>query len=176
MIKLINILKENQNSYVSLHAGYYTKDNKDPDILDRKNNVRWKSEFEEKGMIAKYNQGANGFLNDGIPIILVSGFKWTSDSKGWVDVFFRKKLNEVYLERSEIDSIGLVKEFKLNITSDEFEEIFPYNDNREKEDITLVDLIPYGYNPTKISSETGKYYGCYVWDIKPNEIIKIEKG
>jgi hypothetical protein len=175
MIKLINLLKETQNSYVYLHAGY-TKNSDYMVELD------WKPEFKN-GVMASNGKGANDSLHNSNPNISVSGFNWYKADKDpdqqWADIYFKKRISEVYLELNE-RSQDEAKIFGLDITQDEYDNLFPCCPSKIP-DITLQDLVPYGYNPVKAYSDGSwsnphTYYSCYVWDIKKSEIIKIEEG
>jgi len=88
-----------------------------------------------------------------------------SDNNGeilpYVNVKFKKPLNEVFIDLDDYDP----EEFGVE-DFDKFDEIVESKSNPTLQDVSeLIDL----------KNKDLSFYGCYVLDIKPNEIIKISK-
>jgi hypothetical protein len=79
----------------------------------------------------------------------------------YINVKFKKPLNEVFIDLDDYDP----EEFGVE-DFDEFDEIVESKQNPTLQDVSdLIDL----------KNKDLSFYGCYVLDIKPNEIIKISK-
>jgi hypothetical protein len=88
-----------------------------------------------------------------------------TDNKGedipYINVKFKKPLNEVFIDLDDYDP----EEFGVE-DFDKFDEIVESKSNPTLQDVSeLIDL----------KNKDLSFYGCYVLDIKPNEIIKISK-
>jgi hypothetical protein len=79
----------------------------------------------------------------------------------YINIKFKKPLNEVFIDLDDYDP----EEFGVE-DFDKFDEIVESKPNPTLQDVSkLIDL----------KNEKLSFYGCYVLDIKPNEIIKISK-
>ena len=75
-------------------------------------------------------------------------------------VKFKKPLTDVFLDDEQfLDDFGINEKY-----FDEIEEMWD-----EKDEIPLSDLVPYG-----LKNGNKRWYGCYVNDIKSDEIIEIK--
>jgi hypothetical protein len=109
------------------------------------------------------NATLNGY-NGGNKVILCTNYPWTlvseTDEVDLEDikiliVKFKKPLTDVFLDDDfDIDSFGIDEEPDLDYSKE----------------IPLSELVPYGLN-TK-----GEWYGCYVNNISPDEIISKKVG
>ena len=124
----------------------------------------WKPEFKN-GMIGKKGKGANG-TSENKPVILCSKEPFMMvDNEGeevpYINVEFEKNLNEIYIDKDDydLDEFGIEAEEAWDFVKD--------NPKPSLQDLTQFDLsLEDGYS----------FYGCYVEDIKLNEIIKIKEG
>ena len=124
----------------------------------------WKPEFKN-GL--KANQ--QNFKSSGKSAIPVQKIKFemldTFSIEGgdipYINIKFEKPLNEVFIDLDDYDPEEFgVKDF------DKFGKIVGSKPNPTLQDVSeLIDL----------KNEDLSFYGCYVLDIKPNEIIKISK-
>jgi Fe-S cluster assembly scaffold protein SufB len=124
----------------------------------------WKSEFKN-GL--KANQ--QNFKSSGKSAIPVQRTKFEmidtmSDEGGdisYINVKFKKSLNEVFIDLDDYDP----EEFGVE-DFDKFDEIVESKPNPTLQDVSeLIDL----------KNKDLSFYGCYVLDIKSNEIISITK-
>jgi hypothetical protein len=124
----------------------------------------WKPEFKN-GL--KANQ--QNFTSSGKSAIPVQKIKFEmidtmSDMGGdipYINIKFKKPLNEVFIDLDDYDP----EEFGVE-DFDKFDEIVESKQNPTLQDVSeLIDL----------KNKNLSFYGCYVLDIKPNEIIKIFK-
>ena len=124
----------------------------------------WKPEFKN-GL--KANQ--QNFTSSGKSAIPVQKIKFEmidtmSDIGGdipYINIKFKKPLNKVFIDLDDYDP----EEFGVE-DFDKFDEIVESKQNPTLQDVSeLIDL----------KNKNLSFYGCYVLDIKPNEIIKIFK-
>jgi hypothetical protein len=109
------------------------------------------------------NTMPNGFAV-GKDVILCANKPWMigGDAPGIeiAVVKFKKPLTDVFLDDEQfLEDFGIDEEY-----FDEIDELW-----NEKEEIPLSDLVPYG-----LQNGNERWYGCYVNDIKSNEIIDIK--
>ena len=117
-------------------------------------------------MVAKFGKGATG-TTEGKPAILCSRspfgmFDEDGEEVPYINVKFKKPLSEVYIDNDDFD----IEEFGMEYGGAGEEWI----DSHPK--TTLQDLILFGLD---IKNKDLMSYGCYVLDIKPNEILDINK-
>ena len=120
----------------------------------------WKSEFKHGLKASQQNFTSSG--KSAIPSQRIS-FEMI-DTSGedipYVNVKFKKTLNEVFIDLDDYDP----EEFGVE-DFDGFDEIVDSKQNPTLQDVSgLINL----------KNENLSFYGCYVLNIKPNEIIKIE--
>jgi len=124
----------------------------------------WKSEFKNGLKATQQN-----FKSSGKSAIPVQRIKFemidTISNRGedipYINVKFKKSLNEVFIDLDDYDP----EEFGVE-DFDKFDEIVESKQNPTLQDVSeLIDL----------KNKDLSFYGCYVLDIKPNEIIKITK-
>lgn len=121
----------------------------------------WKPEFKNGLKATQQN-----FKSSGKPAIPVQRIKYEmSDMEGedisYVNIKFKKPLNEVFIDLDDYDP----EEFGVE-DFDKFDEIVESKPNPTLQDVSeLIDL----------KNKNLSFYGCYVLDIKPNEIIKVSK-
>jgi hypothetical protein len=121
----------------------------------------WEPEFKNG---IKANQ--QNFKSSGKPAIPAQRIKFEMvDMDGeqipYINVKFKKSLNEVFIDLDDYDP----EEFGVE-DFDKFDEIVESKSNPTLQDVSeLIDL----------KNKNLSFYGCYVLDIKPNEIIKITK-
>jgi hypothetical protein len=124
----------------------------------------WKPEFKN-GL--KANQ--QNFKSSGKPAIPAQRISFlmidTMSDRGedipYINVKFKKPLNEVFIDLDDYDP----EEFGVE-DFDKFNDIVESKPNPTLQDVSeLIDL----------KNKDLSFYGCYVLDIKPNEIIKITK-
>jgi len=124
----------------------------------------WKPEFKNGLKASQLN-----FKSSGKPAIPVQKIRFemldtmsdTFEEIPYINIKFKKPLNEVFIDLDDYDPEEFgVKDF------DKFDEIVDSKSNPTLQDVSeLIDL-----NDKNLS-----FYGCYVLDIKSNEIIKISK-
>lgn len=170
MIKLINLLKEIKNfKEIELNTSFYQSQ----DDMERGGDgdggqTVWKPEFKN-GL--KANQ--QNFTSSGKPAIPVQKIKFkmldtmsdTFEGIPYINIKFKKPLNEVFIDLDdyEPEEFG-VKDF--NKFNKIVKKIVKSKQNPTLQDVSeLIDL----------KNKDLSFYGCYVLDIKPNEIIKISK-
>jgi hypothetical protein len=121
----------------------------------------WKPEFKN-GL--KANQ--QNFKSSDKPAIPVQRIKFEmvnieGDEIPYINIKFKKPLNEVFIDLDDYDP----EEFGVE-DFDKFDEIVESKSNPTLEDVSdLIDL----------KNKDLSFYGTYVLDIKPNEIISITK-
>ena len=124
----------------------------------------WKPEFKNGLKATQQN-----FKSSGKPSIPVQKIKYemvdyiSGEGEGipYVNIKFKKPLNEVFIDLDDYDP----EEFGVE-DFDKFDEIVESKQNPTLQDVSeLIDL----------KNKNLSFYGCYVLDIKPNEIIKIFK-
>ena len=124
----------------------------------------WKPEFKNGLKATQQN-----FKSSGKPAIPVQSIKYEmadvmsniGEEIPYINIKFKKPLNEVFIDLDEYDP----EEFGVE-DFDKFDEIVESKQNPTLQDVSeLIDL----------KNKNLSFYGCYVLDIKPNEIIKISK-
>jgi hypothetical protein len=124
----------------------------------------WKPEFKNGLKATQQN-----FKSSGKPAIPVQRISFlmidTMSDRGedipYINVKFKKPLNEVFIDLDDYDP----EEFGVE-DFDKFNEIVESKPDPTLQDVSgLIDL----------KNKNLSFYGCYVLDIKPNEIIKISK-
>ena len=124
----------------------------------------WKPEFKNGLKATQQN-----FKSSGKPAIPVQGIKYemvdVMSNRGeeipYINIKFKKPLNEVFIDLDDYDP----EEFGVE-DFDKFDEIVESKQNPTLQDVSeLIDL----------KNKDLSFYGCYVLDIKSNEIIKISK-
>jgi hypothetical protein len=158
-----NILIEDNTSTVELNTSFLQSQ----DDFERGGDTGytvWKPEFKN-GL--KANQ--QNFKSSGKPAIPTQRTRFEvidtmSDDGGnisYISIKFKKPLNEIFIDLDDYDPEEFgVKDF------DKFDEIVESKPNPTLQDVSeLIDL----------KKKYLSFYGCYVLDIKPNEIIKISK-
>jgi len=124
----------------------------------------WKPEFKN-GLQA--NQ--QNFKSSGKPAIPAQKIRFeildtmsdTFEDIPYINIKFKKPLNEVFIDLDDYDPEEFgVKDF------DKFDEIVESKSNPTLQDVSeLIDL----------KNKDLSFYGCYVLDIKPGDIIEISK-
>jgi hypothetical protein len=111
------------------------------------------------------NTMSNGYAA-GKDVILCANKPWMVADNGNIPgieiavVKFKKPLTDVFLDDENfLENFGIDEKY-----FDEIDELW-----NEKEEIPLSDLVPYG-----LQNGGERWYGCYVNDIKSNEIIEIK--
>jgi hypothetical protein len=124
----------------------------------------WKPEF--KNGLKANQQNFKSSSKSAIPVQRIK-FKiidTMSDMGGdipYINIKFKKPLNEVFIDLDDYDP----EEFGVE-DFDKFDEIIESKPNPTLQDVSeLIDL----------KNKNLSFYGCYVNEIKPNEIIKISK-
>ena len=124
----------------------------------------WKPEFKNGLKATQQN-----FKSSGKPAIPVQSIKYEmadvmsniGEEIPYINIKFKKPLNEVFIDLDEYDP----EEFGVE-DFDKFDEIVESKQNPTLQDVSeLIDL----------KNKDLSFYGCYVLDIKSNEIIKISK-
>ena len=164
MIKLLDILKEiNKIDIINLNTSFIQSQ----DDFERGGDpgyTVWKPEFKN-GL----NATQQNFKSSGKPTIPAQKIRFEiidtmSDEGGdipYINIKFKKPLNEVFIDLDDYDPDEFgVKDF------DKFDEIVDSKQTPTLQDVS--ELI-------NIHDKNLSFYGCYVLDIKPNEIIKISK-
>jgi hypothetical protein len=124
----------------------------------------WKPEFKNGLKANQQNFKSSG--KSAIPVQRISFLMSdTMSDRGedipYINVKFKKPLNEVFIDLDDYDP----EEFGVE-NFDKFDEIVESKQNPTLQDVSeLIDL----------KNKDLSFYGCYVLDIKPNEIIKISK-
>jgi hypothetical protein len=122
----------------------------------------WKPEFKNGLKASQQN-----FKSSGKPAIPAQRINFlmtdTISDRGedipYINVKFKKPLNEVFIDLDDYDP----EEFGVE-DFDKFDEIVKSKSNPTLQDVfELIDL----------KNKDLSFYGCYVLNIKPNEIIKI---
>ena len=124
----------------------------------------WKPEFKNGLKASQQN-----FKSSGKPAIptqknsfsMIDTMSDMGENIPYINVKFKKPLNEVFIDLDDYDP----EEFGVE-DFDKFDEIIKSKPNPTLQDVSkLIDL----------KNKNLSFYGCYVLDIKPNEIIKISK-
>jgi len=124
----------------------------------------WKPEFKNGLKANQQNFKSSG--KSAIPVQRISFLMSdTMSDRGedipYINVKFKKPLNEVFIDLDDYDP----EEFGVE-DFDKFDETVESKQNPTLQDVSeLIDL----------KNKDLSFYGCYVLDIKPNEIIKISK-
>jgi hypothetical protein len=156
MIKLISLLKETVQSdkIVTLYSLFLSK--------------QYKPEFKTKGFINKKGQGANGKSN-GKDVILAS-YQKDGDFEGFdgdlIQVEFKKPISEIFMDYDDCDytEFGITSNKNMNGVNDE-----SIKYESQGKPYPIINMLKYGLNFNKKYS----WYGIYVNEIKPNEIVSI---
>jgi len=124
----------------------------------------WKPEFKNGLKANQQNFKSSG--KSAIPVQkirfeMLDTFSIEGEDIPYINIKFKKPLNEVFIDLDDYDPEEFgVKDF------DKFGKIVESKPNPTLQDVSeLIDL----------KNKNLSFYGCYVLDIKPNEIIKISK-
>ena len=137
---------ENKDDFKNVIAGNFTA---------------WDPKFKNGLKASQQN-----FKSSGRPAIPTQGFVYdVVDNEGYIlphiNIKFKKSLNEVYIDLDDYDP----GEFGV----EDFDKFFEILDS--KSNPTLQDV----YELIDVNNDGLSYYGSYVLDIKPNEIINITR-
>ncbi len=157
-------LNEDKNQEIELNTSFLQSQDgfergKDPGY------TVWKPEFKNGLRAPQQN-----FKSSGKPAIPVQTIKFPmidtmvgeyGEEIPYINIKFKKPLNEVFIDLDDYDS----EEFGVE-DFDRFDEIVESKPNPTLQDVS--ELI-------NLKNKNLSFYGCYVLDIKPNEIIKISK-
>ena len=124
----------------------------------------WKPEFKNGLKASQQNftsSGKSAIPAQRISFLMIDTMSDRGGDIPYINVKFKKPLNEVFIDLDDYDPEEFgVKDF------DKFDEIVDSKSNPTLQDVSeLIDL----------KNKNLSFYGCYVLDIKPNEIIKISK-
>ena len=124
----------------------------------------WKPEFKNGLKAPQQNfksAGKSAIPVQKIRFEMLDTMSDTFENIPYINVKFKKPLNEIFIDLDDYDPEEFgVKDF------DKFYEIVKSKSNPTLQDVSeLIDL----------KNKDLSFYGCYVLDIKPNEIIKISK-
>jgi len=156
-----NVLKENKE--IELNTSFLQLQDDFERAGDEGYTV-WKPEFKNGLKASQQN-----FKSSGKSAIPVQGIKYEmvdiisdeGEEIPYINIKFKKSLNEVFIDLDDYDP----EEFGVE-DFDKFDEIVESKPNPTLQDVSeLIDL----------KNKDLSFYGCYVLDIKPNEIIKISK-
>lgn len=124
----------------------------------------WKPEFKNGLKASQQNftsSGKSAIPAQRISFLMIDTMSDRGGDIPYINVKFKKPLNEVFIDLDDYD----LEEFGVE-DFDEFDEIVKSKQNPTLQDVSdLIDL----------KNKDLSFYGCYVLDIKPNEIIKISK-
>jgi hypothetical protein len=124
----------------------------------------WKPEFKNGLKAPQQNfksAGKSAIPVQKIRFEMLDTMSDTFENIPYINVKFKKPLNEIFIDLDDYDPEEFgVKDF------DKFYEIV-----KSKSNPTLQDV----YELIDLKNKDLSFYGCYVLDIKPNEIIKISK-
>jgi len=124
----------------------------------------WKPEFKNGLKANQQNFKSSG--KSAIPVQkirfeMLDTFSIEGEDIPYINIKFEKPLNEVFIDLDDYDPEEFgVKDF------DKFDKIVGSKPNPTLQDVS--ELI-------NLKNKNLSFYGCYVLDIKPNEIIKISK-
>ena len=124
----------------------------------------WRSEFKNGLKASQQNFKSSGkpaIPAQRISFLMIDTMSDIGEDIPYINVKFKKPLNEVFIDLDDYspEEFG-VKDF------DKFDEIVDSKSNPTLQDVSeLIDL-----NDKNLS-----FYGCYVLDIKPGDIIGISK-
>jgi len=153
-----NVLKENKE--IELNTSFIQSQDDFERAGDEGFTV-WRPEFKNGLKASQQN-----FKSSDKPAIPAQRISYLmSDVEGddipYVNIKFKKPLNEIFIDLDDYDP----EEFGVE-DFDKFDEIVESKPNPTLQDISeLIDL----------KNKNLSFYGCYVLDIKSNEIIKISK-
>ena len=153
-----NVLKENKE--IELNTSFIQSQDDFERAGDEGFTV-WRPEFKNGLKASQQN-----FKSSDKPAIPAQRISYLmSDVEGddipYVNIKFKKPLNEIFIDLDDYDP----EEFGVE-DFDKFDEIVESKPNPTLQDVSeLIDL----------KNKNLSFYGCYVLDIKPNEIIKITK-
>lgn len=156
------LLKENQSPQIELNTSFLQSQDDFERGGDEGYTV-WKPEF--KNGLKASQQNFTSSNKSAIPAqkIKFRMFDAMSDEGGYIpyiNVKFKKPLNEIFIDLDDYDP----EEFGVE-DSNKFDEIVDSKPNPTLQDVSeLIDL----------NNKNLSFYGCYVLDIKPDEIIKIQ--
>lgn len=164
MQQLAGILKEDKIPTIELNTSFLQSQDDFERGGDEGYTV-WKSEFKNGLKANQQNFKSSGKLaipSQRIPFLMIDTMSDEEKGIPYVNIKFKKPLNEIFIDLDDYDPEEFgVKDF------DKFDEIIESKSNPTLQDVSaLIDL-----NDKNLS-----FYGCYVLDIKPNEIIKISKS
>jgi hypothetical protein len=124
----------------------------------------WKPEFKNGLKATQQNFKSSGkpaIPAQKIPFKMIDTMSDEGEDIPYINIKFKKPLNEVFID---LDDYG-PEEFGVE-DFDKFNDIVESKPNPTLQDVSeLIDL----------KNKDLSFYGCYVLDIKPNEIIKITK-
>jgi hypothetical protein len=152
------MLSENNTPPIELNTSFLQSQNDFERAGDEGYTV-WKPEFKNGLKATQQN-----FKSSGKSAIPVQRIKFEMvDMEGeeipYINVKFKKSLNEIFIDLDDYDP----EEFGVE-DFDKFDEIVESKPNPTLQDVSeLIDL----------KNKNLSFYGCYVLDVKPNEIIKI---
>ena len=153
-----NVLKENKE--IELNTSFIQSQDDFERAGDEGFTV-WRPEFKNGLKASQQN-----FKSSDKPAIPAQRISYLmSDVEGddipYVNIKFKKPLNEIFIDLDDYDP----EEFGVE-DFDKFDEIVESKPNPTLQDVSeLIDL----------KNKNLSFYGCYVLDIKSNEIIKISK-
>lgn len=157
--------ENSRNSYIVLYTSYYPEGFEGTESDPLSKDTAWHPEFK-RGMSASPGEGSTGTSEDN-PVILCSKLPFElvdfeGEELSRVEVKFKKNLNEVYIDRDDYD----LDEF--GITDQKGADSLIASNPKT----TLQDLLPFGLN---VKDPDLSFYGCYVLNINPAEIVKISQ-
>ena len=122
----------------------------------------WKPEFKNGLKASQQNFKSSGkpaIPAQRINFLMIDTISDRGEDIPYINVKFKKPLNEVFIDLDDYDP----EEFGVE-DFDKFDEIVKSKSNPTLQDVfELIDL----------KNKDLSFYGCYVLNIKPNEIIKI---
>jgi len=121
----------------------------------------WKPEFKNGLKSNQQNFKSSG--RSAIPVqrIKFKIFDMEGEDIPFINIKFKKPINEIFIDLDDYDP----EEFGVE-DFDKFDEIVESKSNPTLQDVS--ELI-------NLTNKDLSFYGCYVLNIKPNEIIKISK-
>jgi hypothetical protein len=153
-------LNEDKNQEIELNTSFLQSQ----DDFERGGDegyTTWKSEF--KNGLKANQQNFESSDKSAIPVqrVKFGMVDMEGDKIPYINIKFKKPLNEIFIDLDDYDP----EEFGVE-DFDKFDEIV-----ESKPDPTLQDVSEL----INLKNKNLSFYGCYVLDIKPNEIIKISK-
>lgn len=121
----------------------------------------WKPDFKNGLKATQQNFQSSG--KSAIPVqkIKFEMIDMDGEEIPYINIKFKKPLNEIFIDLDDYDP----EEFGVK-DWDKFDKII-----ESKQNPTLQDV----YELINLKNKNLSFYGCYVLDIKPNEIVKISK-